>query len=74
MAPMPVVPLHAAVLPAVLTIGAVLCHEVTPVGAVFAVIPIMVVAIVPVIDSDLDTVLWFGVRHDDGRYGESSYK
>jgi len=74
MAPMPVVALHAAVLRVVLTIGPVLCHEVAPVGAVFAVIPIMVVAIVPVIDSDLDTVLWRGVRHHDGRYGESSYK
>jgi len=72
MAPMPVVALHAAVLAFVRTIAAVLCDEVTPVGAVFAVIPIMVVAIVPVVDTDLDTVLRFGVRHHDGRYGESS--
>jgi len=72
MAPMPVVALHAAVLALVLTIAAMLCHEVTPVGAIFAVIPIVVVAIVPVIDADLDTVLWFRVRHHDGRYGESS--
>ncbi len=71
MAPMPIVALHATVLPLVLAIAAVLCHEVTPVGAVFAVIPIMVVAIIPVINSNLDTaVLWLGVGHDDSWSGE----
>jgi len=72
MAPMPIVALHATVLPLVLAIAAVLFDEVTPVGAVFAVIPIMVVAIIPVINSDLDTaVLGLGVCQDDSWNRES---
>ncbi len=72
MAPMPIVALYATVLPLVLAIAAVLFDEVTPVGAVFAVIPIMVVAIIPVINSDLNTaVLRLGVCQDDSWNGES---
>lgn len=71
MAPMPIVALDAAVLPLVCAIAAVPCCEVTPVGAVFAIVPIVVVAIVPVIDSDLDGVLRLGIGHDDGWHGES---
>lgn len=75
MTPVPIVALHAAVLSLISAIAAVLCREITPVGTVFAVIPIVVVAIVPVINSDMDTgVLRFGVGHHDGWYGESSDK
>ena len=52
-APIPVVPLDAVVLPVVLTITPVLCCQVTPVGALFVVIPVMVIAVVLIVDSDL---------------------
>jgi hypothetical protein len=52
-APIPVVPLHAVVLPVVLTITPVLCCQVTPVGALFVVVPVMVIAVVLIVDSDL---------------------
>jgi hypothetical protein len=52
-APIPVVPLHAVVLPVVLTITPALCCQVTPVGALFVVVPVMVIAVVLIVDSDL---------------------
>jgi hypothetical protein len=52
-APIPVVPLHAVVLPVVLTITPVLCCQVTPVGVLFVVVPVMVIAVVLIVDSDL---------------------
>jgi hypothetical protein len=66
-APVPVASLHSDILVAVFTIGSVLFHEVTPVGVVFAVIPVVVVAVVPVINSDLHTHLRLGSRHEGDR-------
>jgi len=53
-APIPIVPLHSVVLPVVLTIGPVFCRQVTPVGAVLVVVPVVVITVVPIIDSHLD--------------------
>jgi hypothetical protein len=53
-APIPVVPLLSVVLPAVLTIRPVLCRQVTPVGAALVVVPVVVITVVPIIDSHLD--------------------
>jgi len=52
-APIPVVPLHSVVLPVELTITPVMFHQVTPVGAVFAIVPVMVVTVVAIVDADL---------------------
>ena len=52
-APLPVVPLSSGVLPVVLAIGSVLNHVITPVGAIFAVVPVVVVTVVPIEDPDL---------------------
>jgi hypothetical protein len=39
--------------------------QVTPVGAVFVVVPVMVIAVVPIVDSDLDAgLLSFGFGHN----------
>jgi uncharacterized YccA/Bax inhibitor family protein len=66
-APIPVVSLRSVVLPVVLTIPPVLCRQVTPVGAVFAVVPLVVITMVPIIDSDLDAAfLRSGVGHNSG--------
>jgi hypothetical protein len=56
-APIPVVPLDSVVLPVVLAITPVLCCQVTPVGAVFVVVPVMVITVVPIVDSDLDAAV-----------------
>jgi hypothetical protein len=53
-APIPVVPLHTVVLPVVLTITPVLHYQVMPVDALFVVVPVMVIAVVAIVDSDLD--------------------
>jgi hypothetical protein len=53
-APIPVVPLHTVVLPVVLTITPVLYYQVMPVDALFVVVPVMVIAVVAIVDSDLD--------------------
>jgi hypothetical protein len=38
-----------------------------PVGAVFAVVPVMVIAVVPIVDSDLDAALLsLGFGHNQG--------
>jgi hypothetical protein len=72
-APIPVVPLYTVVLPAVLTITPVLCCQITPIGAVFVVVPVVVVVVVPIIDSDLDIgFLSFGVGHNQGWCSNSS--
>ena len=52
MAIIPIVPLHFVVLSAVDDISSVLCHQVVPVGAIFASVPIVVVMMVAVVDSD----------------------
>ena len=66
-APIPVVLLHSIVLPVVLTITPVLFCQVTPVGAVFVVVPVVVITMVPIVDSHLDAAfLRSGVGHDCG--------
>jgi hypothetical protein len=66
-APIPVVSLPSVVLPVVLPIAPVLCDQVSPVGAVFAVVPVVVITVVPIVDSDLNAaVLRSGVGHDCG--------
>jgi hypothetical protein len=66
-------PLHAVVLSDVLTITPALFHEVTPVGSVFAVVPVVVVTVVPIIDSDLDAgLLSFGFNHNQGWCNDGS--
>src|SRR6266850_6106182 len=51
--PTPVFPLCSGLLRVVPTIGPALSLEVTPVGAVFAVVPVVVVAVVSIVDLDL---------------------
>jgi uncharacterized YccA/Bax inhibitor family protein len=66
-APIPILSLRSVVLPVVLTIPPVLCRQVTPVGAVFAVVPVVVITVVPIIDPDLDPAfLRSGAGHDCG--------
>ena len=63
MAPTPVFPLCSGVLPVVRTTGPALNHVITPVGAIFAVVPVVVVTMVPIVDSDLNGPflrLWAG--------------
>lgn len=68
MAPIPVVPLHPVVLLVVLTITFVLFRQVTPVGVLFVVVPAMVIAVVPIVDSDLDPgLLSFRFSHKHSR-------
>jgi len=65
MAPIPIVPLHSLVLPVVLTITPVLFCQVTPVGALFVVVPVMVIAVVTIVVSDLDAgLLSLGLGHN----------
>ena len=52
-APTPVVALSSGVLPVVLAVGSVLNHVITPVGAIFAIVPVVVVAVVPIVDPQL---------------------
>ena len=54
MAPGPVISLLFAALLVVPPIGPVLLREITSVGSILAVIPIMIVLVIPVIDSYLD--------------------
>jgi hypothetical protein len=72
-APVPVVPLHSVVLPVVLTIAPVLCCQVTPVGVVFAIVPVMVIAVVSIVDPHLDAgLLRLGFGHNQGRCNNGS--
>jgi len=52
--PIPVVPLRSVVLPVVLNIGPVSFCQVTPVGAIFVVVPVMVITVIPIVDSHLN--------------------
>jgi hypothetical protein len=66
-APIPVVSLHSVMLSVVFTISPVPFPQVTPVGAVFVIVPIMVITVVPIVDANLDdAVLRFGAGHDCG--------
>ncbi len=61
--PIPVVPLRPVVLPVVVNISPV--YQITPIRAVFVVIPIMVITVVPIVDSYLHAgVLGSGAGHD----------
>ncbi len=45
----------------------VLCFQVVPAGAVFVIGPVMIITVVPIVDSDADAgVLRSGVGHDWG--------
>jgi hypothetical protein len=67
MAPIPVVPLHVMVLPVVFTIIPVFYDQVMPVGVVLAIVPVVIIMVAVVIDSDLDAApLSFGFSHDQG--------
>src|ERR1700680_649326 len=65
-APAPVIPLHDHSLPAVLTISPVPFDQITPVGALLARVPVVVVAVVPVVDADHDRLLRFGFGDNHG--------
>ena len=70
--PIPVVPLRPIVLPVVLNICPVLFSQIAPVGVIFAVVPIMVITVVPVVDSNLHAgFLRSGSGHDCRRCGDS---
>ena len=72
-APIPIVSLHSVVLPLVRAITPVPFHKVTSVGAVFAVVPVMVIAVVPIVDSHLDAgLLSFGFAPNKGRCSNGS--
>ena len=64
MPPIPIVPLRSVMLPVVLNISPVPFYQVTPVRAVFVVIPVMVITVVPIVDSHLH--LRSGAGHDCG--------
>jgi hypothetical protein len=61
----PIIPLHVVVLPAVDDISSVVHHQVVSVGAIFVSIPVVIIMVVPVINSDLD-LLSFGFDHNEG--------
>jgi len=72
-APIPIVSLHSVVLPLVRAITPVPFHKVTSVGAVFAVVPVMVIAVVPIVDPHLDAgLLSFGSGPNKGRCSNGS--
>src|SRR5208282_3633218 len=60
----PVIPLRTAALLAELDEGPVMIRQVEPVDVIFAIVPIVVVLVVPVIDSDLHASL---LRHRIGQ-------
>ena len=57
MAPIPVISVHSAVRSVELTIGPVLCRQVAPVRAIFAIIPVMIVAVVSIVVPDVVVVV-----------------
>jgi len=64
-APIPVVLLHSIALPVIHTITPMLFYQVAPVGLVFAAVPVMVITVVPIVDSDLHAgLLSFGFGHN----------
>jgi len=67
-------PLKPDVLVVVLAIASVVNHEVTPVGVVFAIVPIVVVTMVPVIDPNLHAGLWPRGSHCGDRGNKGSRK
>ena len=72
MAPLPVIPLSPGVLSVLPAMGPVLNHEITPVGVVFAVVPVVVVTVIPILDPDLHTgFLRLRASHGYRRCGKS---
>ena len=72
-APLPVIPLSSRILSVVPTIGPALNHEITPIGAVFAIVPFVVVPMVPIVDPDLHAgFLRLGAGHGCRWCGKSS--
>jgi hypothetical protein len=67
-APLPVVPLVSGALLVVLAISLVLFRVVTPVSAILAVVPIMIIAMIAIIDPDLDAALLGTRRSQDRRW------
>lgn len=73
-APIPVVSLHSAVLSPVLAIAPMLFSQILPVSMVFAVVPVVVVTVVPIINSDLHARFlwpWAGDHCNRGGKGSS---
>jgi len=69
-APLPVMAVDSVVLALVATIASVLHYQVVPVGAVFTVVPVVVVAVIPIIDADLDaSFLRLGAGNEGGGRG-----
>jgi hypothetical protein len=59
--------MHPEVLPLVHNIRPVLFYQITPIGPVFAVVPVMIIAVVPIVDSDLYVgLLSSGFNYDQG--------
>jgi hypothetical protein len=66
-APLPVISLVSFFLAVVLTILPAVFDQITAVGAIFAVVPVVVVTVVPIEDADLYAgFLSFGVGHNRG--------
>ena len=64
MAPLPIVPLIPASLVVIRAVSLMALYQVAPVGMIFAVIPIVVVAMVTIIDSHLNSLLRSRCCHD----------
>jgi hypothetical protein len=72
-APLPVMAVDSIVLALIGPIAPMLHHKVVPVSAVFVVVPIMVVAVVAIINADLDaSFLRLGASDEGGGCGKSS--
>jgi hypothetical protein len=56
-APSPVVSVCSSVRSAELMIGAVLCYQVTPIGPILAVIPVMIIAVISIVIPDVAVVV-----------------
>ena len=57
MAPIPVISVHSGVRSVELTVGPVLCRKIAPVRAIFAIIPVVVVAVVSIVVPDMVVVV-----------------
>jgi uncharacterized YccA/Bax inhibitor family protein len=69
--PVPIVLLLPVVLSVVITIFSSLLREVTSVGVVFAIVPVVIVTVVPIVDSDLHAFLRRGARQSYGWHSKS---
>ena len=56
-APIPVISVHSGVRSVELTVGPVLCRKIAPVRAIFAIIPVMIVAVVSIVVPDVVVVV-----------------